>query len=267
MIETQRHFSNVRSDSLRSFVAMAANAKADPQALGLLRQLRLVVDSNIVLESIRWMARRRDATARPALQEVVSAGTLVAYAPEFLEQEVNRKLVELAPKWKLPAQNLQACWSELRQYLSFVPIPDGVAERACDYFELRDPTDADFLAAFQQVNADAILTRDKDIQATAAPTLKEIDILLDVRRYAREKVVELTLIASGALVLHVAAAGLHAAGRAIAALVEMSSRRFSRSRCACSHRRTLCSAACRDLKPSHGGLFCCSELRAAPLKY
>src|SRR6266850_287326 len=79
----------MRSDDLvwvSEFLEMLGELNAAfRDAFGSVIRVRAVLDTNLVLGDLKWLVvEREDPAARPAAQEAIAAGTVIAYAPEFL---------------------------------------------------------------------------------------------------------------------------------------------------------------------------------------
>ena len=60
-------------------------------------QISLILDANVIIAELIWLARtRRDPTARTALQEVIAARTVLPFAPRYLDHEVQGKIPEVS---------------------------------------------------------------------------------------------------------------------------------------------------------------------------
>jgi predicted nucleic acid-binding protein len=171
--------------------------------LGGARQIRLIIDTNVVVHELSFHARsKRNPEARTHLQEVIASGTVVAFAPENMRAEIAEKLPILAAKWRISLSQLRAEWDSYLPLLNFCAASAlEVHQEGADFDALRqrDPNDIPFLAAAQAVGATAVLTYDKDFgsRGTRAATP---DIVVDLRDYARAKVVALQIKAGGGLV-------------------------------------------------------------------
>src|SRR5574337_535426 len=70
-----------------------------PELAGVPVQLHLVLDTNVVVEDLRFLAaKRRIPTARTALQELFASETVVPYYPVEALPELNRTLDEIASR-------------------------------------------------------------------------------------------------------------------------------------------------------------------------
>ena len=163
-----------------------------------LHQVRLVIDSNIVLADLIWRAKRRtNPSATTALQEVIASGTVVAYAPLQLREEVEKHIPRIAVDEGIPEERLSDEWGRYRQCLIFCEVvPGGIPK--CN--EERDPSDLPFIYLYAQVGAAAVVSRDKDIPAMGAAVVS-LEIILLLREYSRAEVVEVSITFFGATIL------------------------------------------------------------------
>lgn len=162
-------------------------------------QVRLVVDANIVLSDLRWIVtKRRSPEARTTLQEVIAAGTVVAYAPSFLDVEVRTHLPRLAEDGAVPLERFESAWAEYRASLHFFAVADVVESDAAD--GVCDPKDLPYVHLRSQIGAAAVYSRDRHVEAMGAPVVKEA-YLNDLRTYSRAAPVSLTIMVGGSAVV------------------------------------------------------------------
>jgi len=201
----------IKSDNLKWIRDLVAD-HPELQQLGKIVQLRFVIDANIVLAELIWLAKsRRDPTARTNLQEVIASGTVVPFAPMVLEEHVRRRLADISAEENIPLGRLEELWQEYRASLSFHE-PDPVATTRPEW--TRDPTDVPYLVLQSQVGATAIYTNDKDIKAMGGPVVTA-EVILSLRDYARSSAVELSLKIGGVVLTLGAAAAVYGMIRAV----------------------------------------------------
>lgn len=160
-------------------------------------QIRVVIDANKVLADLVWMVRdRRTPSARNALQEGIDSGTVVAFVPLQLREEVEEHIPEFAKEKGLDVQQLRQAWESYQPCLRFWnvgPLPfkdDG---------STRDPTDLPYTTLATQIGAVAIVSSDKDIPAMGWQTIGR-EVELPLRDYARAASCVLTLQLGGTFV-------------------------------------------------------------------
>lgn len=176
--------------------------------VGVVHQVRVVVDSNWVLRDLRWLlGSRSNPAARTAFQEVLASGTLVAYAPNALMTEVQEHIPDLARALGIEENRVWECWESYQTDLHFSK-PDMA--RASQWSSLRDPSDLPFVYLYGNVGAEAILTADNDIRDSTAKVVN-LDVVLSLRDYSRAAAPEMTIKLGGALVLVAGIETLHVA--------------------------------------------------------
>ncbi len=127
----------------------------------------VVLDSSIVVEDIRWkVMKRRNAAIRSLLDRALDSALLIPYVPDVLPQQVEENLNELSERHGIPAQRFFEEWDKLKPRLQLVPVSDGDLEAV----EIRDVTDAPFVAAQRQTNSYSIVSNDKDFHESDAPS-------------------------------------------------------------------------------------------------
>jgi predicted nucleic acid-binding protein len=176
--------------ALRELVFLRANVD--------LRQVILVIDTNIVLRDLRWLvSRRRTPTARTTLQELIASETVIAFAPCALRTEVLEHVPEIALDLGVSEEELRQAWQEYEKGLHFYSVkpPADIDLRLA-----LDPDDLPFLHLYQLVGASAVYTLDKHLPAMGAQVINP-DVVLALRDYARAASLELTLKVGGGVVI------------------------------------------------------------------
>lgn len=127
----------------------------------------VVIDSSIVIEDLRWkVLKRRNPSVRSLLDRALDSSLLTPYVPDVLYPQVEENIRELADRHQVPIEQFEAEWQALKPKLQLVPLPPDALEG----IDIRDTTDAPFVAAQVQTKASAILSHDKDILESAAPS-------------------------------------------------------------------------------------------------
>jgi len=201
------------SDNLKSLYALCDSHPFLNGILGMLPRIRLVIDTNIVLQELLFVTKaRRLSTARTALREVMDCGSVVTIAPTKLQEEVNRHLPRLAEEEDVPLAKLLFAWLEFQARIEFHQTEQfAQIEQA-----VVDPDDLPFVTLYFKAKVDAVLTNDSDISRMGAETLNLKD-LAHVRDYARAKSPEVTLRVGSLLITGVAIGGLVGLVKLIAA--------------------------------------------------
>jgi predicted nucleic acid-binding protein len=157
-------------------------------------RVSLVIDANVVLADLRWLAKRKNPRARTNLQEVLAAGTVVAYAPPQLETEIRRHMPRVASEAKLNVEQLEAEWEIYRKTILFRTPAEGARPE-----RVQDPDDLPYLYLRMQLDAEAIYTDDTDLEPMGAPVIGK-DIVVALRDYSRAASVEMSIKMGGTVV-------------------------------------------------------------------
>jgi predicted nucleic acid-binding protein len=187
----------IRSDNLAALREVIQRYPVLAQHLGEPKTIRLVLDANVLVADVRWIVKKRtNPQARTALQEILASGLLVAFAPSYLEQEMQSQLAAVADEEGLPRDALFAEWAEYRRALKFyeaLPPADGLTSHGFD------PKDAPYVETYFAVGATAIMTSDPHLKRMGAQTVS-VEMSVKLQAYARDESVDLTL-RLGAVVL------------------------------------------------------------------
>jgi predicted nucleic acid-binding protein len=187
----------IRSDHLPTLRSLLGTAMKQFGVLGVALGLRVVVDTRTILADLRWMLmKRKQPDARTALVESINASVIVACAPPQVDQEVRQNLHEMSQQTGAAPEAIWALWLEYRRQLTIVE-PCPVATSATSFLSARDPSDIAFIQVSESVGAAALLTTDRDLLAADGRAMPAREIVIDLRNYAREKTVELTIIGIG----------------------------------------------------------------------
>ncbi len=181
------------AETLNSFRDMVASFPM-LSTIAQLHRVRFVVDANVVLSDLRWLARRKNPEARTILQEVLAAGTVIAFAPPQLDDEVTRHLPRIAQSAKVAVEVLEAEWVAYRAQFRFRSPAEG--ERPA---HVQDPDDLPYLYLRAEIGAEAIYTNDSDLVAMGAPVVGT-EIVIALRDYTRASSVDVSIRMGGTLV-------------------------------------------------------------------
>lgn len=194
MAQTKSNPYFVPSDKLkelREFVKVLKNAG---QHIDSAVQFRVVVDTNVVLAAIRWLAhKRKDATARTSLIETIEAGTIDVYVPLALHDEVERHIKRIAIEEGLDQARLMSVWWEYQKKLK-VAEPDSKVIQS--YSGGVDPDDAVFIALAEVIGAVGIVSNDPHIAMMGGKKIS-VDCVLSLRDYSRATAIELNIKCMG----------------------------------------------------------------------
>lgn len=192
-------FAAIRSDALATWHALLRDFPALCRAFGVPNQVRLVIDANIVIADLRWLAvKRTSPAARTVLEEVIASGTVVAYVPGFLHEEVEKHLPRIADEAGVPVARLVELWTAYRAILRSVDMPSSRSARG--RAPARDPKDLPYIELQVAVAAAAVYTNDTDITAMQAPVVGP-SVLTAARGYARSASISFTIRFGGVLVV------------------------------------------------------------------
>lgn len=207
--------STIRSDalpSLRPFFEQNGSLKV----FGQIFQMAVIIDANIIIRDILWLARKRkNAEARTELLEVLFAETILPFAPTFLEEEIKKNLPEVALEHNLSINVLETHWETYKKRITFVDM--GGAD--CSY---EDPKDAPYLKLQAELGY-LILSKDTDIPRMGG-RVAGTAVIARLRTYSRHVAVEYTLKMGGVGSITISYSVLRAAGRFARTLISKAKR-------------------------------------------
>lgn len=180
-----------RLKELRGFVRAWKNAG---QHIGHAVDFRVVVDTNVVLADVRWLAyKRKDSSARTALIETIDAGTLDVFVPPSLYDEVDEHILRISIEEGLDHSRLTAVWAEYQKKLKILDPDKNVVQ---SYSDGIDPDDAVFIALAEVIGAVGVLSNDRHIAMMGGKKIS-VDCVLSMRDYSRATAVELHIKCAG----------------------------------------------------------------------
>jgi predicted nucleic acid-binding protein len=157
-------------------------------------QMRLVVDANVILSDVRWLAtKRRSPAARTALLEVLECGTLQVYVPRQLYEEVGRHIDRFSAEEDIDRSRMLEGWAAYQKHLN---VLDPDEERIRPYRAGVDPDDAVFLALADTIGAKGILSNDRHISQMGGKRIS-IDCVFSLRDYSRAAAIEWNIKVAG----------------------------------------------------------------------
>ncbi len=177
-----------RSDTLPELRRVLEKLPALRQYLGDILQVVLVLDACCVQGELRWrVGARRNAAARTYLHEAMVSGVVIAFAPSFLESEIQKYIPEIAEDKGVPVDRVQEEWKQFKVLIRFYqPAPSKQPDRSVDL------KDVDYVHVLDQVNGDFVYTSDSDFLKMGARVMPAgLDRVL--RDYARATTVVLTV--------------------------------------------------------------------------
>jgi predicted nucleic acid-binding protein len=155
-------------------------------------QIRLVIDTNVIIEELLFLVKKqRNPASRTDLQEAIDSGVVVALAPYELLEEIEEKIILFAEERGISEESLRQAWSAYLPRINFVDVGPASAEEEAAAAAV-DPDDLPFVRLYRQLNADAVLSRDRHIRAMNARSVNR-EVMTHVRDYARAKAPEVTL--------------------------------------------------------------------------
>ena len=141
-----------------------------------------VLDANIVLTDVAWMAKRTNPNAKTELREALFSGALIGYAPTFLLKEIEDNLPKYANAGSFDLEKMRAEWAALQHLITFHDAGES------DPSFTADPKDAPYLLLAAYLDA-PILSADSDIEKLGGHAMPRITIG-HVRNYARHATAE-----------------------------------------------------------------------------
>jgi predicted nucleic acid-binding protein len=160
--------------------------------IGQAKVVRLVLDANLIIGDIRWLVKKRTTPgARTALQEALASRTIAGFAPSFLDDEVRKELASVARDEELSVDAMFAEWAWYRERITFYEAARPTEEVRADP-GTADPKDLPYVETYLAVGAAGIVTADSDLSRMRTQTVR-IEIVLELRSYARAAAVELTI--------------------------------------------------------------------------
>ena len=189
----------VPSDALATLRELLGQYSAF-MVFGELVQVLLVVDADRVQGDLRWLVgKRTNPAARTNLQEVVAAGTVIAYAPKALLVEIKKYLPAIAAENGVSEERVQQTWEEYRAILRFYePEPTPHVKDAP--VPVADPKDVPYAELWRQLGAAGVYSRDNHLSAMGVPIVTE-DVVTSLRAFSRAASVGLTIKVGGTLFL------------------------------------------------------------------
>lgn len=202
--------STLRSDSLSTLRPLVASNALFRMFDGIF-QSTLIVDANIIMGDIIWLAfKRKDPMARSEFRELLEARTVLAIAPTYLEEEMESNLRRLASQKKVDRESLEFHWDQYRALIKFFDMggPDA---------SYGDPKDAPYMK-LQRQSGHLIYSRDNDISKMGGQVASAV-LVTSLRIYSRRVAIEYTLKIGGTGTLYVSLATVSAIGRLLNEIV------------------------------------------------
>jgi hypothetical protein len=167
MVDERRCAPIIRSDSLGDLLRLVDGLPGIRPLIGEVFQVIVVLDASYVQSEIRWrVGSRNDAHARTSLHEAMASGVILASAPTFLEQEIEKYIPEIAEQTGASVDRVREEWDLLRALIRFYePLPDDLPAICVD------SKDMAYIHTLEQLNAHFVCTNDKDFTAMGVPVM------------------------------------------------------------------------------------------------
>jgi hypothetical protein len=173
----------------------------------LFQKFVFVLDANVVLADLRYSVLNERSTY---LQFCLTYHLAAFYAPLFLKEEIVKNIPKLAIEKPGSECSFNEKWGN--HYLPFIYFIKEIPNvSSFDYkiLEVRDPKDVQYKAASEILQADNLLTEDKDYGAyELINETYPAKIIIDLRHYAVNSVKTTKIIYEGSVVLTLAIAGI-----------------------------------------------------------
>src|SRR5258706_5713670 len=177
----------IPSDAFRALLNLRDEFPALRHLMEEIIQIVVVLDASAVQRELRWRLRSRiNPTARSGLHEVIDCGLVIAVAPVFLKQEIQKYLPTIANRTGVTVETANTEWERVQGLVRFyTPYGDG------SEFALVDPKDSPYALTARELDADIVRTTDKHFEKMGVAVAgQELDVVL--RDYARSTTVLVT---------------------------------------------------------------------------
>lgn len=181
---TQRVIQSIRSDQLPQLTTILA--KLAPAFGAELLQVTFVLDANVVLQDLRWLAQRQNPEAKTRVMELLACQVVKGYAPTYLKTEVKRKIPVIAKRYKIDPDVMRREWERYQLLITFLEA-GGARKRR----NLADAKDTPYLRVREQL--DAVIATDDHHIHDATPRAVRLNIFPHLQQYARDSAIEFQL--------------------------------------------------------------------------
>jgi hypothetical protein len=187
---------SIPSDALRTLLNLRDEVPVFRQLLEDIIQIVIVLDASAVQGELRWrLGSRTNPTARTGLHEAIDSGVVIAVAPSFLKQEIEKYLPLIASETAVSLEAANTEWKRVQRFIRFyVPTGDGAE------FAVVDPEDSAYALTARELDADFVRTTDLDFTRMGVNVIgPDSDMVL--RDYARATSVLVTVKLGSGLAL------------------------------------------------------------------
>jgi hypothetical protein len=204
----------IPSDALRALLDLRNEFPVFRQLLGDIVQTVMVLDASAIQGELRWrLGSRTKPAARTGLHEAIDSGVVIAFAPIFLRQEIEKYLLFIASETGVTLETANAEWQRVQSLIRFyAPIGDGAK------FAVVDPKDSDYVLTWQELDADFVRTGDYRHFTRMGATVIGAELDAVLRDYARSTSVLVTVKLGSGFVITI---GIQALNEMIRGIVEM----------------------------------------------
>ena len=178
----------IRSDALRGILDLRNVSPLFQQLLSDVIQIIVVLDASAVQSELRWrLGSRTNPAARTGLQEAIDSSAVVAVAPAFLKQEIEKYLFRIASETGVTIEVASDEWEQVKRTIRFY-APSGDSSE----FTSVDPKDSPYALTAKELDADFVRTNDAHF-AQMGVTAVGSDVDRILRDYARSTSVLVTV--------------------------------------------------------------------------
>lgn len=164
-------------------------------SIGQFAKFRVVIDANFVIGDLIQQVRFPER-GMTALEELVRATVIEAFAPRWLEADIASAIPQVAAKRKLSEAELWSRWQSYQMLLKWDEtwvVPPEAADSVCD------PKDLPYVLLEKAIQARGVLSNDRDIEKMGGTRLT-LDFVFSVRQYARASVITVGIRVYGVMV-------------------------------------------------------------------
>lgn len=178
--------------------------------------MSLVVDTNVIIQDIRWLVHvRKNPTAQSGLQEIIAAGTVELNAPTVLIDEVELHLPRIAAQENINLPDMLAEWEIYKGKIKFFKLTEDMLYEP----EMGDDKkDIPFVVLQDLLGSNGILSDDTDISRMSNKAVA-VDVVLSLRDYSRASAIDFHIRVNGYHMAALSFGALEAAFRGIGTLI------------------------------------------------